>query len=165
MDAIGASLNAVNSYLVCIMCLALIQAYLYFSPVCSLDVPEQSINLHLDNGCSTPSSSSLKSRVSTSKHTGSQATLAPIFGGKSTKPGNDQIIPHAPKNLKRKAEPDSYASTKRKIPTAAPLAERLRPQTLDEFVGQQHLLGKDSLLTNSIKSGNVGSMILWGPPG
>ena len=46
-----------------------------------------------------------------------------------------------------------------------PLAERLRPNTLDELTGQQHLTGKGSILRNAIESGKIPSMILWGPPG
>lgn len=46
-----------------------------------------------------------------------------------------------------------------------PLPERMRPKTLDEYVGQQHLVGKDGVLRNMIESGNISSFILWGPPG
>jgi putative ATPase len=46
-----------------------------------------------------------------------------------------------------------------------PLAERLRPQTLDQLVGQQHLTGKNSVLRKAIEHGKPPSMILWGPPG
>ncbi|SFW82417.1 replication-associated recombination protein A [Chitinophaga sancti] len=46
-----------------------------------------------------------------------------------------------------------------------PLAERLRPQTLDELVGQEHLTGKDSILRKALQQGKIPSMILWGPPG
>ncbi|QJB35002.1 replication-associated recombination protein A [Chitinophaga oryzae] len=46
-----------------------------------------------------------------------------------------------------------------------PLAERLRPVTLDELVGQEHLTGKDSILRKAIEQGKIPSMILWGPPG
>src|SRR5271154_1758923 len=46
-----------------------------------------------------------------------------------------------------------------------PLAERLRPQTLSQLVGQQHLTGKGSILRTAIEQGKVPSMILWGPPG
>ena len=46
-----------------------------------------------------------------------------------------------------------------------PLAERIRPQTLDELVGQQHLAGKVSILRTAIEQGHIPSMILWGPPG
>ncbi|MBS1513376.1 MAG: replication-associated recombination protein A [Bacteroidetes bacterium] len=46
-----------------------------------------------------------------------------------------------------------------------PLAERLRPTSLDELTGQQHLTGKGSILRKAIEQGKVPSMILWGPPG
>ncbi|HEY4876606.1 MAG TPA: replication-associated recombination protein A [Puia sp.] len=48
---------------------------------------------------------------------------------------------------------------------AAPLAERLRPQTLDQLVGQKHLTGKGSVLRSAIEAGKIPSIILWGPPG
>jgi putative ATPase len=50
-------------------------------------------------------------------------------------------------------------------PVHVPLAERLRPQSLENLVGQKHLTGKGSILRNSIEHGKVPSMILWGPPG
>ena len=46
-----------------------------------------------------------------------------------------------------------------------PLAERIRPDRLEEYVGQKHLVGKGSVLYNMIESGNLSSFILWGPPG
>jgi len=46
-----------------------------------------------------------------------------------------------------------------------PLAERVRPQTLDELAGQEHLVGKGSILRTAIESGKIPSLILWGPPG
>lgn len=46
-----------------------------------------------------------------------------------------------------------------------PLAERLRPQNLDEYLGQEHLIGQGAILRKAIESGNIPSMILWGPPG
>jgi len=46
-----------------------------------------------------------------------------------------------------------------------PLAERLRPQRLDDYLGQEHLVGKGAILRKAIESGNIPSMILWGPPG
>jgi putative ATPase len=49
--------------------------------------------------------------------------------------------------------------------TNQPLADRMRPKELDEFVGQDHLVGKNSILRQSIESGNIPSFILWGPPG
>lgn len=49
--------------------------------------------------------------------------------------------------------------------TSAPLASRLRPETLDEYVGQQHLLGPGKLLRQLIEKDQISSMIFWGPPG
>lgn len=46
-----------------------------------------------------------------------------------------------------------------------PLAERLRPTTLDEYIGQQHLVGQGAVLRQMIDSGHIASFILWGPPG
>ncbi|MBQ0086176.1 MAG: replication-associated recombination protein A [Bacteroidales bacterium] len=46
-----------------------------------------------------------------------------------------------------------------------PLPERLRPHTLDEYVGQEHLVGKGAVLRKMIESGKISSFILWGPPG
>lgn len=46
-----------------------------------------------------------------------------------------------------------------------PLAERMRPRTLDEYVGQKHLVGPGAVLRNMIDTGHISSFILWGPPG
>ena len=46
-----------------------------------------------------------------------------------------------------------------------PLAERMRPKTLDEYIGQKHLVGEGAILRQMIESGNIASFILWGPPG
>lgn len=46
-----------------------------------------------------------------------------------------------------------------------PLAERLRPRSLDDYIGQSHLVGQGAILRQMIESGNVSSFILWGPPG
>src|ERR1035437_9134632 len=49
--------------------------------------------------------------------------------------------------------------------TNQPLAERLRPKNLDEYIGQKHLVGTGAVLRKMIDSGNLSSIILWGPPG
>ncbi len=51
------------------------------------------------------------------------------------------------------------------MPSIQPLAERLRPRSLDDFLGQEHLVGPDAVLRKMILSGNMASIILWGPPG
>lgn len=49
--------------------------------------------------------------------------------------------------------------------SSIPLAERIRPASLDDLIGQEHLTGKGSILRNAIEHGRIPSMILWGPPG
>src|SRR2546423_9767253 len=51
------------------------------------------------------------------------------------------------------------------MPQAQPLAARMRPRDLDEFVGQSHLVGKGRVLRKAMEAGQLPSMILWGPPG
>jgi putative ATPase len=65
---------------------------------------------------------------------------------------------------------DLFGSAASPEPTGAqaaarPLADRLRPRTLDEVVGQDHLLGPDGTLTRMLQRGSLASLILWGPPG
>lgn len=55
--------------------------------------------------------------------------------------------------------------TSKKEKMSAPLAERLRPQNLDEYIGQKHLVGKGAVLRRMIDSGRIPSIIFWGPPG
>ena len=57
------------------------------------------------------------------------------------------------------------ASEQEAVSAHAPLADRLRPRNLDEYRGQQHILGPGKALRRAIESGNVHSMVLWGPPG
>ena len=49
--------------------------------------------------------------------------------------------------------------------TSQPLAERMRPRTLDDYIGQKHLVGPGAVLRRMIDAGRVPSFILWGPPG
>src|ERR671919_43423 len=52
-----------------------------------------------------------------------------------------------------------------RLAKAAPLADRMRPRTLDDFVGQEHLVGPDGVLRRMIEADEHHSLILWGPPG
>jgi putative ATPase len=69
------------------------------------------------------------------------------------KPNNQETI-----DLFEQATHDSMLSE-------APLAARMRPRSLDEFVGQEHIIGPGKLLRRAIESGEMGSAIFWGPPG
>src|ERR1700720_4267879 len=65
---------------------------------------------------------------------------------------------------RRKAD-DNDGLFRPRHPVAQPLADRMRPRTLDEIVGQEHLLGPGKLLSQMVAAGTLHSMILWGPPG
>ena len=58
-----------------------------------------------------------------------------------------------------------YSYSHKVVKTMAPLADRMRPQTLDDMVGQKHLLAPGKALRNIIESGNVPNLIFYGPPG
>jgi putative ATPase len=60
---------------------------------------------------------------------------------------------------------DAVAERDPEIRNATPLAERMRPTTISELIGQDHLLGQDKLLARAIAADRVPSMVLWGPPG
>jgi putative ATPase len=68
--------------------------------------------------------------------------------------------------MPRRARPDATEPLFAEGPPPdAPLAARMRPTTLDEFVGQPHLVGPEGALTRVVKPGHLPSMVLWGPPG
>ncbi|HEY8310184.1 MAG TPA: replication-associated recombination protein A [Gemmatimonadaceae bacterium] len=66
-----------------------------------------------------------------------------------------------PKPHRRKAEPSLFNAPS----STQPLAARMRPLSLDEFIGQEHLLAPGKALRTAIERGTIGSMIFWGPPG
>ena len=72
-------------------------------------------------------------------------------------------MPHT--HLPRGPKMDLFRAAAAKDPKLVPLAERMRPRTLDEVVGQQHILGPNTLLREVIESDQVPSLIFWGPPG
>ena len=61
--------------------------------------------------------------------------------------------------------PESVSTEAMAKPDNAPLAERLRPRSLDEIVGQDHLTGTDGAIGRMVAAGKLASIILWGPPG
>jgi len=68
-------------------------------------------------------------------------------------------------NLFEPAPPDFSLHSQTRGSTRSPLADRMRPETIDEFVGQLHILGPGKPLRRQIERDELGSMILWGPPG
>lgn len=65
----------------------------------------------------------------------------------------------------REPDPDLFHQPERQTPVNAPLAERMRPQTFDEFIGQEEIVGKDRPLRKAIETDRLTPVILWGPPG
>lgn len=136
---------------------------MFHSPVCSLVIAEADINAHLDRNCADITRPSRGGPASQSA-----GGLAPIFMAK------DKNLPPAGRMVdsrKRSAPGPSPTSLAKRnkisnnLQAAAPLAERLRPSKLAEFIGQTHLIDPTSALMQSISRGSVGSIILWGPPG
>jgi putative ATPase len=80
-------------------------------------------------------------------------------------PRQDKIVMHAPLNCKEQDNMNRKTSSTREDRGHAPLAERMRPQTLDDFLGQEHLVGPGKMLRRLIETDQVTSLILWGPPG
>ena len=60
---------------------------------------------------------------------------------------------------------DDLFSLESNIQQHMPLAARMRPQAIDDYIGQEHLLGEGKPIREAIASGQLHSMILWGPPG
>jgi putative ATPase len=63
------------------------------------------------------------------------------------------------------ADEDVPARAAEAPPANAPLADRLRPSSLDEIVGQEHLTGPEGAIGRMVAAGRLASMVLWGPPG
>ncbi|KAG7446399.1 P-loop containing nucleoside triphosphate hydrolase protein [Guyanagaster necrorhizus] len=133
-------------------------------PICSRRVLERDINAHIDDGCPDPPSSSQGHH---------SQELAPIFTMKK-KIKADNTTSGTPRNNKRsvaeaQSSPTPVASKRTKISSSlrsvAPLAERMRPANLEEFIGHSHLTSPDSLFMSGVANGSLGSMIFWGPPG
>ena len=70
-----------------------------------------------------------------------------------------------PKPHRKKPQPSLFTARSATPPGPQPLAARMRPESLDEFIGQEHLLAPGKALRTAIERGTVGSMIFWGPPG
>jgi putative ATPase len=70
-----------------------------------------------------------------------------------------------PDNLFPAEEAEGTASSLTEIDPAAPLAARMRPRTLDEFAGQESVVGEGTLLRRAIEQDRLTSVIFWGPPG
>lgn len=143
-------------------------------PICSQLVLEENINKHLDSDCSVHVAP--QGEPSSRPKNMALKKLAPIFSkSRDTSTVPDCLPPSMTQGMptsskKRKFEMSSLSSKRFKgtpsnFKSVMPLAERLRPQCLDEFFGQKHLTGPESLLMSMLDKGIIGSLVLWGPPG
>ena len=76
-------------------------------------------------------------------------------------------IDHSDRGETANAVPSHSGKEKRTSsdPASAPLAELMRPATISDYVGQESVIGKNAILRTILESGNVPSLIFWGPPG
>ncbi|QRW08590.1 ATPase [Ceratobasidium sp. AG-Ba] len=139
-------------------------------------VPNENIDAHITSGCkigvernSSPKRvskldlKSTPSQTSKSNKKRKAAPLAAIFQPKRSSPSPPPM--QREPSLDDTPTPKRAKTSKDRLADVAPLAERMRPKTLDDLVGQEHLVGKGSLLRGLMESGSTGSMIFWGPPG
>ncbi|BFZ53464.1 DNA-dependent ATPase mgs1 [Savitreella phatthalungensis] len=156
-------------------------------PVCSKDVSLRLINAHLDNGCKSPTTDAGTDLEPRSFFLATQPP--PPIAGRGAKRKLDDAMatnaapasPPATSPLTNIPATTTAAGTstatsasprgktlprgKEALAQIAPLAERMRPTTLDDFVGQESLVGKGGLLRGLIEQGRLPSMILWGGSG
>lgn len=142
-------------------------------PVCDQDVPLKEINAHLDSLCGSATSGSAgRAKKSQQLFSATQPAAAPFS---STAPAQvpakrklEQAEHDKPRSASTQTTPkakSAIARGKEALQQAAPLAERVRPQTLDDFIGQEALVGPQGLLRGLIQQGRLPSMVLWGGSG
>ncbi|GAA5864933.1 hypothetical protein JCM3774_003913 [Rhodotorula dairenensis] len=139
-------------------------------PICGRFVTPQVVNIHLDFGCRSSgvaSTSSGSGAASTPKKRGRDADETQdgtvdgtLLTASKSFTGTGSVNSGVAKKPRAKA-----TTSKSFLEAAKPLPEMVRPSSLDDFVGQEHLLGKGALLRGLIDADRIGSCIFWGPPG
>ncbi|PHZ09325.1 P-loop containing nucleoside triphosphate hydrolase protein [Rhizopus microsporus ATCC 52813] len=163
--------------------IALLISFKVQCPICNRWVKAATINAHIDANCPLPSTSNNFTNVqqkdteqpeepknnSTIQQDTSQTStrMAPLFVSKSRV--QTSISSTESSSSSKRALEESPVFSKRKKPNPAmdamPLAAKVRPSTLSEFVGQEELLGPHGVLRSLIDNDRIPSMVLWGPPG
>lgn len=142
-------------------------------PACHKHVLARNINEHLDSdACVACEDSPLPPRPK------KQRKLAPVIENKPVFTSAKSLLPKAPPVMcvqdtqeteQEKRSDQSEAEQQQRITTSlsstAPLADRVRPSSLDDFIGQEEAIGKGTILRNLIERDAVPSLIFWGPPG
>ncbi|KAI9306179.1 DNA polymerase III, clamp loader complex, gamma/delta/delta subunit [Cunninghamella echinulata] len=153
-------------------------------PICGKSVSEDIINTHLDSNCAviedmssatklasiftSPKSQQEVKKISISPS--QPVKRAPLFENKTTKQYEYEQLDRKQDTTKKSdnIKADFPASKRQRLdPTsiAMPLAAKVRPNTLEDIIGQEELVGKDGILNKLIKVDRIPSMILWGYPG
>lgn len=157
-------------------------------PACSKKITSGDINQHLDRGCKspqkvnksannawgfmnnsqTPSNKANKKRKSTTAASTSKTAFASPASDDSDL---DIISTTQNKKVKKKDIPpapifqQNQSNSQGNLQKAQPLAEKVRPNTLDGYVGQDDLMGENGILRDMIVNDTISSSLLWGPPG
>ncbi|GAA5798558.1 DNA polymerase III, clamp loader complex, gamma/delta/delta subunit [Helicostylum pulchrum] len=137
-------------------------------PLCGQWVTSANINVHIDTGC-LPVTVAVAAVEQAPKVTAEPTNIrmAPLFASKP-KPSTASQFMSSPQKRTVEALPPTMSHKRTKVDAAAesmPLAAKVRPSSLDDFVGQEELLGKDGILKKLIDNDRIPSMMLWGPPG
>ncbi|GAA6010112.1 hypothetical protein JCM10207_007564 [Rhodosporidiobolus poonsookiae] len=140
-------------------------------PICERYVPEATVSSHLDFGCPPAASTSTASSSSTPAAP-STKTSAKAGGVKKRKASDASALAASsspasfPSAGKKPRTPSAKAATTTShLESVKPLPELVRPRALEDFIGQEHLLGKGALLRSLIEADKLGSCLFWGPPG
>ncbi|CEQ41169.1 SPOSA6832_02857, partial [Sporobolomyces salmonicolor] len=160
-----------------------------YGPVCEELVPELFVNAHLDSGCSSflstasqaagaslPSTSSSRASFNKVSTAGKKRKSPPApSAGADPSPSSSSspsisrpsvfFSSSSANPLKRPRTVASSSSVTSHLESAKPLPDLVRPRALEDFIGQQHLLGEGALLRGLIERDRVGSCLFWGPPG
>lgn len=102
--------------------------------------------------------SAVNKSTSTSTSTGSNT----ITSSPSTSSNTFQSVSTTPKQSIRTTDSSKTVNV---VSKSIPLAEKMRPETIEEYIGQSHIMGKDAILRKILDKNETPSMILWGPPG
>jgi putative ATPase len=146
-------------------------------PVCNKETTELDVNRHLDKGCPSPD---LESKSVVTK----DSQPHNFFQTKTKEERDATAISSSPaaitptkrpvdppkgysksENTTAKPDEDELPKKKHKVNSNAPLADQIRPQSLEEFIGQSDLVGPEGILRKFIETGSCPSFILWGPSG
>ncbi|KAG2237344.1 hypothetical protein INT48_009077 [Thamnidium elegans] len=135
-------------------------------PLCAQWVTSATINVHIDNGC-LPVAAAVEQAPKVAAEP-TNVRMAPLFAPKSVPKPSPNLFMSSPQKRTVEALPPTMSHKRTKVDAAAesmPLAAKVRPSSLDDFVGQEELLGKDGILKKLIDNDRIPSMMLWGPPG